>query len=384
MILTRLPKRLALRLRSEIAVRDQMAIDELRAGIERDRAAAHLRPNLERVTTIVDDLMTITPLEQTAKAMDIDDDSAATNLVLDVVAAFGTWIGHSVGTTGTETTTASSLGQLPLMQLGRAMLDKKSQKPTVIIPEGYEPGASHGRDVTRALSLIVVTQPSREMISRFVSRTYQPRSSELTYPIIAGVWDFAYRGRLHRIGRVSNDIVFHTLAVEAYDLLEVARRDAVDALVKLTDTNTDPSELHRLCVLSRWLAPNEVSRIERAAAQPDGPINIRREQQLLAQRIGDEPLRLSPASIAELSLGQVLGISQAAGIKTEENRAVELAVRSELKSMGLSTDADRLLPEALRAASRGRLEDFWDVMRARVAGDITWTAQLAELFDNED
>lgn len=384
MILTRLPRKLALKLRSEVALRDQLTVDALRRSVEQSKARAHLRPNVERVTRIVQDIMSITDLDATAKAMDVDDHDTAVSLVLDVVAAFGTWIGHSIGTTATVVVPAADVEQLPLMQLPHMLVDRKSKLPTVILPPGYEPGAAHGRDVSKALSLIVVTDPGDEMIGRFVSRTYQPRSVELTYPFITGVWDFARRGRLHRIDRVSDDPVFHELVVESYDLLEVSRRDAVTALAALADPRTPPQELRRLVVLSRWLAPDEVARIERCLDHPgaDGA-NLQREQLLLAARIDDQPLKLQPESIAELAQGQVLGIIRAAGVRVDSERGLELEIRAGLKNLGLSGDTDRLLPEAQRAASRGKLDEFWAVMNARVEGDLTWTEQLGELLSGE-
>jgi hypothetical protein len=48
--------------------------------------------------------------------------------------------------------------------------------------------------------------------------------------------------------------------------------------------------------------------------------------------------------------------------------------------MGLSSDADKLVPEALRATERNLLDEFWTILQSRVDGDITWSEQLEELL----
>jgi hypothetical protein len=50
--------------------------------------------------------------------------------------------------------------------------------------------------------------------------------------------------------------------------------------------------------------------------------------------------------------------------------------------MGFAVDSDRLVPEALRCADHGMLDDFWAIMKARKDGDATWSNQLQELADS--
>jgi hypothetical protein len=47
--------------------------------------------------------------------------------------------------------------------------------------------------------------------------------------------------------------------------------------------------------------------------------------------------------------------------------------------MGFAVDADRLVPEALRCAEQGMLDEFWEIMNARKGGDPSWSTQLQEL-----
>jgi hypothetical protein len=87
-----------------------------------------------------------------------------------------------------------------------------------------------------------------------------------------------------------------------------------------------------------------------------------------------------PERVGDLTLGQVRRICAISGIKVDpENRSEETAIRATLKSMGFAGDADRLIPEALRCAENGLLDNFWAIMQARLEGDASWSSQLREL-----
>lgn len=372
----------------EQSTRDRATIERLRAEATTHAQAQNTKPSVADVTTIVNDLLAIVPLADTAKKMPRANYDDQVRMVLDVIATFGTWLTHSQGASGVEVAFAVDATQLPLFQTAQRgdsdsadapKARRKTQLATV--PVGYEPSAAHRRDVTRALASVVSARPDSDVISRFVSRTYRTRSASLTYPLVAGVWLFAHKGRLDRIDRVSADSVFRTQVVAAYDLLDVARLDAIEA-VKLLASRPAPEgrdELIAACKKSRWLAEQEIGRLERAltSAAPAGCANA---LEVFARTVGTDPAKYEPRSIAELSPGQVMRICAAAGLKVEyDTRSEETEIRAKLRSLGLSVDADRLVPEALRAAERGQLDEFWAIMQARVSGDSSWADQLEDL-----
>ena len=346
---------------AEQATRDRSAIEKLRADVARRAADEAARPGVNEVTVIVNDLLKVVPLDTTAAQMPRSTQAEQVRMVLDVVATFGTWLTHSQG---------------PALQ------NSLNQIQIAYIPAGYEPTASHRRDVTKALTAIVLSKPSADVISRFVSRTYRNRSGSLTYALVAGVWMFSQCGRLEKIDKVSSDSVFHNLVVSAYDLLDVARLDAIAGIDHLR-SQPDPvaaiDEILLSCGKARWLAERRVNRIERVAREGSSE-QLREELRSFARAARGDHTALHPESIAVLNAGHVMRICTAAGIKVEDDtRNDEVEIRSRLRALGLSIDADRLVPEALRAIQRGQADAFWAIMQSRIDGDSTWADQLEDL-----
>jgi hypothetical protein len=346
---------------AEQATRDRSAIERLRSDVKRRSTEEAARPGVAEVSTIVDDLNKVVPLSVTAAKMPRGSEAEQVKMVLDVVATFGTWLTHSQGPS-----VVSNLQQIQI----------------TYIPNGYEPTAPHRRDVTKALTAIVLSKPNADVIARFVSRTYRSRSGSLTYALVAGVWMFAKSGRLERIDKVSSDAVFHNQVVAAYDLLDIALIDAiagVEFLASQPDAELDLSEILLACGKSRWLAERKVNRLERVA-QMGSVGQLREELRAFARSVRSDYDTYHPGSISVLNAGQVMRICIAAGIKVEDDtRNDEVEIRSRLRALGLSIDADRLVPEALRAIQRGQSDAFWAIMQSRVDGDTTWADQLEEL-----
>jgi hypothetical protein len=363
------------------AQRDRTTIEQLRTRSK--KSANEVKPTVADVTTIVTDLLNVVPLEETAAKMPRPNRDQQVKMVLDTIGTFGTWLTHSVGASGADMAFVKDEPQLTLFQTVTTavqQLKPSRRKPSnpVRIPMGYEPSADHKRDVTRALAAIVMAAPGADVIARFVARTYRTRSGGLTYPLVAGVWMFAIRARLDKVDQVSNDTVFHSQVVAAYDLLDVARLDAIEALERLAGGSLKPAAARKAIAKSRWLAESELNRIEQLL-DTDFDAYTRAVEQL-GRRLKVEPGRYRPASIAALSAGQVQRICAASGLKVENDRISEEAeIRSKLRQMGLSVDSDRLVPEALRALERGSLDAFWEIMQARLDGDTTWGEQLQEL-----
>ena len=254
----------------------------------------------------------------------------------------------------------------------------------VVIPPGFERKAWHKRDVAKALASIVVTDPDDETIARFIARKYQTQAKVLTFPHVTQVWMFARLGRLERFDRINpKNPVFGQLAVEAFDLLEVARQDAINGLLLLAAGPGDRTELANACTKASWLAESEIKKIAGMIERGSPDVRLAVELNFLRQRIESNPSGYMPASIAELNPGQVRRIAMASGLSVDnDDRSEEAEIRQALKDYGFTNDLDRLVPAGVKASRAGRREEFFDVMKARKAGDNEWHLAFEDLFES--
>jgi hypothetical protein len=365
---------------------DRDLVEALRSRVKRRKANQPARPSVEQVGAIVADLANGESLAVTGAKMKQGSVKAGQRLVLDVVATFGTWLAHSVGRADVTSSYAASEEQQVQTELFPVKpKPARKRKNHVVIPEGYEPSGPHKRDVDKALCTIVAHRPNQEVISRFVARTYTVRQSHLGYPVVAGVWGFARHGRLASIDLVSEDLVFQAQVVEAFDILDVGREDAIKAVEKLlTAENVTHKDALKACDRAFWLDEQSFGMLRKVAelAKKDASetSRLQREIGLLRRKVELHAGRYRPAQVSDLTLGQVRRICESNGIRVEpESRAEETEIRNTLKTMGFAVDADRLVPEALRCADSGTLDTFWEIMNARAEGDPDWSRQLQEL-----
>lgn len=364
---------------------DRDIVEALRTRIKRRKADQPVRPTVEQVGTIADDLRNGESLAVTGTKMKQGSVKAGQRLVLDVVATFGTWLAHSVGRAKVTSSYAVSEEQSVHAELFPVNKPAKLRKNHVIIPVGYEPSGPHKRDVDKALSTIVAHAPDHEVIARFVARTYTTRQSHLGYPVVAGVWGFARHGRLVSVDLVSDDLVFQAQVIEAFDILDVGREDAIKAVAKLLkNENVTPKEALKAYDRAFWLDEQSFGQLRKVAElakkNPAETSRLSREIGLLRRKVALHRGRYRPSQVSDLTLGQVRRICEINGIRVEpESRAEETEIRNTLKTLGFSVDADRLVPEALRCADSGTLDTFWEIMHARAEGDPDWSRQLQEL-----
>ena len=360
------------------AIRDRESMGNLRQTAQQQISLLeHARPTVARVTTIVNDLLARRSLDETAAKMGLPTKQQNVDLVLGVIARYGTWLTHTVEVNEVEPVYASDF--------------KGKNYPTgsIVIPEGYEPDSNGGRDIARALASIIANKPDAEVSARFVDRTYRMRSSQLTYQTVSSVWGFATRGRLPRIRKVSDDPIFHLAIVSAFDLLDVARQDAFNALqniiaVEKLDTDTI-AQIRDWLMICKWVHEGESSRLlrvtETALLRPASIPALERELAQLKNRVEETGTPWDLRTIGSLNAGQVRRISANGGLVVDAPaKTNEAAIRTTLRSMGLSQDADKLVPEAMRASDRNLLDEFWNVLQQRVEGDVTWSEQLEELL----
>lgn len=353
--------------------------------IERLRQAEHAeerRLSLAEVRGVVDGILAVRPLADIAATTGLDDKT-----ILDVTAELGTWLTHVHGGADATIVSAADHGQQQLLQAATGPARRE-----VVVPLGFERRAGHRRDVSRALAAIVVHAPDDKTLTRWLSRKYQPsRANVVTFSIVSVVWRFATLGRLGEIDRINaNNAAFAKLLVAAYDLLDVARRDAIDGVITLATADTaNLDALAAACVKARWLNEGRIARLERtislARSRPGVQRLLAKELRSFAAEVRAQPDTWAPTGISKLSEGQVRRICQAAGLSTEgPKRAEEADVRRRLAELGLRADADRLVPDAIRAAQAGVAEEFWAAMELRAAGDPDWESALAAAFDGVD
>lgn len=366
--------------RTQAKPSDRSLIEEFRSRVSAKKANQPSKPTVEQVAQVSDDLAKGIDLYDTAAKMGAATQEVGEKLVLDIVATFGTWLAHSLGRAEVDYRYAAEDPQPTLFPI-----ENEASDGTIKVPAGYEPSGRHRRDVDKALCTIVHYAPDKTVISRFVARTYGTRQDRFGYPIIAGVWKFASCGRIGTIDKVSDDLGFQEHVLEAFDLLDVAREDAVAAIKELLETAVrTPEETLVICDKAYWLDEQGFASLRRSAeaakTNEAAKDRMQRDAGILARKAAMHPARYLPGQVSDLTLGQVRRICTSAGIRVEpEGRAEEADIRATLKSMGFAVDADRLVPEALRCADKGTLDDFWAVMQARAEGDPTWSDQLEEL-----
>ena len=357
---------------------DDAIISDLRKKLSAASQVTTYTPDAEMVTTITCDLIARTPLKETIKKLKIKKNKDSEKLILDIIATFGTWLTHSEGKSN----------ELEQMELFDSLPESNKQVP--IVPLGYEPKSSHKRDIVKALNRIVSSNPSQEVIARFVARTYKVRSASLDHAVVAGVWGFATRNRLDKIYLVSEDKVFLSQVIAAYELIKFAMLTAQEKknrLVKISKSDKLPlNKLSDLALSLTWLSEYEfgqlVSSIELAKVDSNATFALANQLKKLVKRIEEMPEVFNPIGIHSLTAGQIKRISAAAGLVVDHNpdqRSIEFEIRQSLKKLGLANDSDLLLPEAIRSSEKGRLDDFWSVMQNRAEGDLTWAEQLQEI-----
>lgn len=360
-------------------------IDSVRAFLARSQAQAEDNLRREQVSIVVTGLLSGESLSTTAARTGLGPADGAL-LVRTVITRLGTWLGHSRGSVHAHLALASArdsaVATAACTSEAITCVSTSKTKPDppvmVFVPDGYEEILAHAAP---SLAAVLVQAPDADTLARFVERTYATRATGVTYPVLAGVWGFATRGRLAGLPQVSPSPVFLTDALTAYDILETSRVAGLQALTVLTDTSVQDLPLLRDALeAARWVDEGTLTRLERLLADDADPQLRERAREHLRRLIAANPGTYAPTCVGELNLGQMQRISEANGVyPTEKRRGEERMIRDRLVAMGLSSDVDMLLRDGLRASDRGHLEKFWEILAARVDGDTSWPEQLDAL-----
>jgi hypothetical protein len=294
--------------------------------------------------------------------------------VVEAVSELGAWLSHNHGAAAFRLVPPGTLAQPPLFVLPTSATPADAQADDVEIPDGFTPRAL-GRDVRAALAAVIAHQPSTTELQRFVERTRRSGEVVVSYEAVATVSFFARLGRLDDLGEVSpRSAAFSSLVVKSYDLLEVARSDALTALssVIAAEASVGSAELlTEALTVAGQLAGGRLRRAEGLVGRlgtGDGVADLfEREQSALAQRVLAATRTWAPATPAELDDAQVRRIAAAAGLEVDRDRSVERDIRQRLADLGRAADADVLIPACLDAIANGCEEEFWERLHAASA-----------------
>jgi hypothetical protein len=346
-----------------LATPEPGVIQRLRAQVEGDAT-----PTIAQIRAVVDGLLAVKPLPDVAAAAGL-----APSRVLDVVAAFGTWVRHVK-----ELPVSPTLVKVKdLTSPATKQPSAKSATPTVIIPQGFErSGSGSRRDVTKALSALVLGRPTDAEIARWVSRQVRVTHLWLDYSTVTAVRTFARLGRIDELDQINPGFTpLSRHLVQSFEILEGGRKDALFALAQLaaTPAAVTPELLGRLGVL--WMAGTR--KLTALCEANAASWAIERESLVLLRRVLSD--RAIPASIGELDEIQVRNIALRAGLVVENpTPAQESTVFRLLEEMGLAADADQLSVVGIAALQRGLETELKDALTRRQSGDPEWFVPLAE------
>src|SRR5699024_5522217 len=184
-----------------------------------------------------------------------------------------------------------------------------------------------------------------------------------------------------RSARVIRDDALPTRASEsillAYDALETARADGVEALqIMQRDPRLD--ELDSLAVRARPLAEAAVRRLEEVLTHTKGRDDLAsfRERGLTAFLRTTAGIYL-PVHVGELSEGQVHRIGSMLGLQTDPVSTTALSrMRKRLDELDMAGDYPWLRGVWIAATACDREDDFWDAVERLHAGDTEWAQPI--------
>lgn len=302
---------------------------------------------------------------------------------LDLLIEYGTWVSKTrKKRPEIPYVFAADREQLQLFAAPTKQMLDGAPKGALVVPDGYEVlKARSGKQRRNGLSSILTLlyyRPGPDESSRYLHIERRKRERQVSFDMAAAVWGFASRGRLSDMITVGGDSSFLHLAVEAYELLDVYREDAVRALVKILDEGRkSPEAIPELATRCYWLAEGPVRRVAKAASGGN-EATLRYEIDSLAQRVRSHSVAI-PSCVGMLQAGQVRRIAHVSGLLDESPTHQEKReIRSRLRKMGFANDADRLVSDGISALRSGNLDLFWEAMEARADGDMAWSDILSQ------
>lgn len=385
----------------------EQAIAQLRTLQPAQRVTA----SAAQIRTIIEDINDARPLDVTAGRGELADLGA--DGILEVVAQFGMYRARVKKRNAPKAEALAWYDSGMLFPPSRTEVLAQRQRqirrakrrneeidwdhiPPVILPHGYEKGSGHRRDLGKSIAAIVVTGVEDEEIIRFVARHYEEASALLSADHVHLLWWTLSHGLADKLTQLqSNHATLAGLLVQAYDLLDVARIDAITALADVLSASSDDIVgLRDALSRCRWLSPGEIGRLERVVVEFERGRDNASLRKILTSRLGNfaswvrnNPDTFALTDVSQMSEAQLRAVLTLTGLSTDEAAEKEIVgeLRANLTRMGLGADLDREIAEGLRAAKFGRLEEFYASRQARVDGDPDWAVAYAEsLADASD
>ena len=253
-----------------------------------------------------------------------------------------------------------------------------------MIPKGYEPESNNNRDITRAIVAIIKNDPSDELITRFVDRTYRLRNSNITLSSLNSITSFSNRNRFYELSKVSEDPIYQISIAQSFYLLYNSIVDAEKTIHKLSTLCNEfiknYKKIYNELLSIVWLSEASILRFMSLKDKNSRHELIKSEFNFLLKKLQIELANIN--KIGDLNSGQIRRLASTYNIIVDQpSRENETKIRSTLKQLGLGSDADILVSDAIRAEEINKLEEFWSIIQLRIDGDITWSEQLEELLN---
>lgn len=231
------------------------------------------------------------------------------------------------------------------------------------------------RNAVAALrSKIDVDANLQSIALRYAASVQAPASTLVTYPLLRAVWQVTHYGQFERLAvddsvtpRAAQSIVL------AYDALEAARADGVDAFEGLRSTS-NIAELPGLAVRARPLAEAAIARLESTLLMSKSLPHQARALRMFRE---ETELVEMPAHVGELNDGQVHRIAHLRGLNTDGVPDPEVvAMERALREKGLEQDIPWLKGIWLAAYNTRRVDDFWKAVDRLLEGQPNWADSL--------
>lgn len=300
----------------------------------------------EQLEVVADAVTSMQTLEYIVSTLGVEQEFA-----LDEIASFGTWVAQSQGK-GDLPMSGRDENQLPLFP---------SRDSHGAVGTSFQPMSLGGRDIRRAVNALATYRPGKDLIRQYqLKRAHSGASSLLTIETVGAVGFFARHGRISDLGGVNpKDPVFHQVLVQAYDLLEVGRQDALIGLVHGLGLGELPAGVTREMALSatQALFREEADLLVRAFSTGNGRL-IASTQSKLVGRVTADPERFSISDICGLSEVQVLNLARGNGLAVEADQKAEAEARKLLEEVGVVGNAHNFLPDAIHAVHTDTVDEF--------------------------
>lgn len=335
------------------------------------------------------------------------------NDVIEAVIQLGSWICRARAKSGIDVIFVADLpiGTQPelfgnLTEVPRGLKKGIADTVTVVMPKGKTSGVQKGRngrtkvvtygnqvlvndswspqaigkDIKGSIAEIIAAQLSESELARYVQRTTS-RDKMLAFEHVTTVWLFARLDRLNELTEISpNSIAASQCLADAYDVLELARCNAMRALRTLCSDTVSVEQVRDSVVALRPVAESLVRPLAGLVETTSDSSEraLRTELRWLRRQVETNTAALVCRHIGQLNQGQVLRIAQSAGLHTGGSSQVEeSAIRARLSHMGLSGDADQLVTTGVQAIRLGLNDEFWEAVERRSGGDPRWDKPLA-------